>query len=158
MAKVLEESKGVGLIIDYGQDGTSDTLRAFSNHKQVPLTSFPGQVDVTADVDFFALRQSISARFTRTTGKSDNDEPIAPPDRQIHAFGPITQGEFLMRMGAGDMVIHSIEKDETTPEQAQRLTDALKYLVMPEHMGERYKVLAMAPKRQGIFAPAGMER
>ena len=62
-----------------------------------------------------------------------------------------------MRMGASDMVIHSIEQEETTPEQALKLTEALKYLVLPEHMGERYKVLALAPKREGIFAPAGME-
>lgn len=145
MAKVLEESQGVALMIDYGQDGTADTLRAFSKHRQVPLTSYPGRVDVTADVDFFALRNSVVANKETTQ------------DRQIHAFGPVTQGEFLMRMGAADMVINSIEQDDTTPEQAQRLTDALKYLVLPENMGERYKVLALAPKRDGIFAPAGME-
>lgn len=154
MAQVLEESKGVALMIDYGQDGTSDTLRAFSKHKQVPLTSYPGQVDVTADVDFYALRQAVEADRTPIR---DTPEEALPVDRKIHAFGPITQGEFLMRMGASDMVIHSIEQEETTPEQALKLTEALKYLVLPEHMGERYKVLALAPKREGIFAPAGME-
>ena len=147
MQQVLEESRGVALMIDYGQDGTSDTLRAFSKHQQVPLTSYPGQVDVTADVDFFALRNCIA--------NEHNDE--VPGDRRVYAFGPVTQGEFLMRMGAADMIINSIEQDETTPEQAQKLTDALKYLVFSEHMGERFKVLALAPKRDGIFAPAGME-
>ncbi len=147
IAKVLEENQGVSLMIDYGQDGTTDTLRAFSNHMQVPLTSFPGQVDVTADVDFFALRTAIGRR-------QDAD---VPEDRKIHAFGPVTQGEFLMRMGAADMVINSIEQDDTSPEQAQKLTEALKFLVLPEHMGEKFKVLALAPKRDGIFAPAGME-
>ena len=33
MVKVLEKSQGVALIIDYGQDGTTDTIRAFSNHQ-----------------------------------------------------------------------------------------------------------------------------
>ena len=144
---VLEENHGVALIIDYGQDGTADTLRAFSNHRQVPLTSYPGQVDVTADVDFYALRNSVVG---------DKNKEISQ-DRQIHAFGPVTQGEFLMRMGASDMVINSIEQEDTSQEHAQKLTDALKYLVLPEHMGERYKVLALAPKLEGIFAPAGME-
>jgi NADH dehydrogenase [ubiquinone] 1 alpha subcomplex assembly factor 7 len=139
MAKVLEESQGVSLIIDYGQEGTSDTLRAFSNHLQVPLTSYPGQVDVTADVDFYALKACLG-------------------NSEISAFGPVTQGEFLMRMGAGDMVIHAIEQPEATPEHAKRLSDALKYLVLPEHMGERYKVLALGRKRDGIFGPPGMER
>lgn len=135
MAKVLEDSQGVALIIDYGQDGTGDTLRAFSNHKQVPLTSYPGQVDVTADVDFFALKNCLKG------------------GGEIQAFGPVTQGEFLMRMGAGDMVIHKIEEESTTEEQALALSEALKFLVMPEHMGERYKVLAFGRKREGIFAP-----
>lgn len=154
MAQVLEESQGVALVIDYGQDGTGDTLRAFSNHKQVALTSLPGQVDVTADVDFFALRESVNER---PLALAKNARAPVDEDRRIHAFGPVKQGEFLMRMGAADMVIHSMEKDETSPELAQSLTDALKFLVMPEHMGERFKVLALAPKREGIFAPAGME-
>jgi NADH dehydrogenase [ubiquinone] 1 alpha subcomplex assembly factor 7 len=146
ISKVLEQSRGVALMIDYGQDGTADTLRAFSNHKQVPLTSRPGQVDVTADVDFFALRNAV---------QSSSEEVSVP--RQIHAFGPVPQGEFLMRMGAADMVINSIEQDDTSPDHAQKLSDALKYLVLPQHMGEKFKVLALAPKRDGIFAPAGME-
>lgn len=139
IAKVLDENDGAGLIFDYGQEGTGDTLRAFSNHKQVRLTSSPGQVDITADVDFFALKQSIK-------------------DGETQAFGPVTQGEFLMRMGAGDMVIKKIEEPSTTEEEAVAFSDALKYLVMPEHMGERFKVLAIGKKKEGIFAPPGMEK
>ena len=63
IAKVLEESQGAALIIDYGEEGTADTLRAFSKHEQVPLTSRPGQVDVTADVDFFALKNCLSGKM-----------------------------------------------------------------------------------------------
>jgi NADH dehydrogenase [ubiquinone] 1 alpha subcomplex assembly factor 7 len=141
MIQVLEESQGAALMIDYGQDGTGDSLRAFSKHAQVPLTSYPGEVDVTANVDFYALRQQ--AKETSQT---------------IHAFGPVTQGNFLMRMGAGEMVINSIEQPETTEEQAEKLSDALKYLILPEHMGEKFKVLCLSKKRDGIFAPPGMER
>jgi NADH dehydrogenase [ubiquinone] 1 alpha subcomplex assembly factor 7 len=140
MTTVLDESGGVALMIDYGQEGTGDTLRAFSNHKQVALTTAPGQVDVTADVDFFVLKNSL------------------PPKSAISAFGPITQGDFLMKMGASDMVIALIEEESTTEEQAQTLMQALKYLVMPEHMGERYKVLALGRKRDGIFAPPAFEK
>ena len=60
-------------------------------------------------------------------------------------------------MGAGDLTVNAIEKPETTEEQAQAFADALKYLVMPEHMGEKFKVLALARKRDGLFAPTGME-
>jgi NADH dehydrogenase [ubiquinone] 1 alpha subcomplex assembly factor 7 len=152
IAKVLEESQGVALLIDYGQDGTADTLRAFSNHQQVPLTSRPGQVDVTADVDFFALRKAV----VQPVSPSSESSQLSPQHR-IHAFGPVRQGEFLMRMGIADMVIHSIEQDTTSPDYAHALSEALKYLVLPEYMGDKFKVLALAPKRDGIFAPAGME-
>ena len=159
VAKILEESQGAALIIDYGEEGTTDTLRAFSRHQQVPLTSRPGQVDVTADVDFFALKNCLSVdAFKRnkddSSEKRDNDD-IVPTS--IHAFGPVPQGEFLMKMGAGELTMNAIEKDETTEEQAQAFADALKYLVMPEHMGQKFKVLALSRKRDGLFGPAGIE-
>ena len=153
MAQVIEERGGVALMIDYGQEGSGDTLRAFSNHTQVPLTSYPGQVDVTADVDFFALKNCLVKRQERLSqfgNKNDSDEIIS-------AFGPVTQGEFLMRMGASDMVIALIEQDSTTTEQANKFAEALKFLVFPEHMGEKFKVMAIGRKRDGIFAPPGLE-
>lgn len=61
-----------------------------------------------------------------------------------------------MRMGAGELTMNAIEKEETTDDQAQALADALKYLVMPEHMGEKFKVLALSRKREGLFGPAGL--
>ena len=153
VAKVLEESQGAALIIDYGEEGTADTLRAFSNHQQVPLTSRPGRVDVTADVDFFALKNCLSVDALKRN--KDNNEETIPAS--IHAFGPVAQGEFLMKMGAGELTVSAIEKDETTEEQAQAFADALQYLVMPEHMGEKFKVLALSRKRDDLFGPAGIE-
>lgn len=165
IVKVLEESTGAALIIDYGEEGTADTLRAFSRHRQVPLTSRPGQVDVTADVDFFAIKNSVLSSSstkeasTTVTGikGSLSSSATTTTTTEIHPFGPVPQGEFLMKMGAGDLTMNAIEKDETTEEQAQAMADALKYLVMPEHMGTKFKVLALARKRDGIFGPAGME-
>jgi NADH dehydrogenase [ubiquinone] 1 alpha subcomplex assembly factor 7 len=157
VAKVLEESEGAALIVDYGEEGTTDTLRAFSRHQQVPLTSRPGQVDVTADVDFFALKNCLSVdALKKNKDESSNDDNDIVPS-SIHAFGPVVQGEFLMKMGAGELTMSAIEKDETTEEQAQAFADALKYLVMPEHMGEKFKVLALSRKRDGLFGPAGIE-
>lgn len=156
IAIVLEESQGAALIVDYGEEGTSDTLRAFSRHKQVPLTSQPGMVDVTADVDFFALKNCLSTRaFARGSGK-DADHAVSMKELDIQVFGPVPQGEFLMKMGAGTLTINAIEKPETSEGQAQAMADALNYLVMPEHMGTKFKVLALARKRDGLFAPAGM--
>ena len=86
----------------------------------------------------------------RSVGGGSNDDAVS-------AFGPVTQGEFLMRMGASDMVIALIEQDSTTIEQANKFTEALKFLVLPEHMGEKFKVMAIGRKRDGIFAPPGLE-
>jgi NADH dehydrogenase [ubiquinone] 1 alpha subcomplex assembly factor 7 len=159
IVKVLEESKGAALIIDYGEEGTTDTLRAFSRHRQVPLTSRPGQVDVTADVDFFALKNCVVSSTVVDAASASYGDPGSKisSTSEIHPFGPVPQGEFLMKMGAGELTMNAIEKTETTEEQAQAMADALKYLVMPEHMGTKFKVLALARKRDGLFSPPGME-
>jgi NADH dehydrogenase [ubiquinone] 1 alpha subcomplex assembly factor 7 len=40
---------GACLIVDYGSGkGTGDSIRAFKSHKQVPVLSLPGEVDITA--------------------------------------------------------------------------------------------------------------
>jgi SAM-dependent MidA family methyltransferase len=97
----------------------------------------------------------LSSSSNKETGKTRS--PSSTATTKIHPFGPVPQGEFLMKMGAGDLTMNAIEKDETTEEQAQAMADALKYLVMPEHMGTKFKVLALARKRDGLFAPPGME-
>ena len=159
IASRIEECGGAALIIDYGKEGSGDTLRAFKRHKQAHPLSSPGGIDVTADVDFAALREAVNngmdkmrqmkreaeAEAAEQSGAALTDAPVA--------FGPVTQGEFLMKMGAVDRVVALIEKDSTTDKQAEDLCNALERLTQPEHMGERYKVLAIARKRDGIFAP-----
>jgi SAM-dependent MidA family methyltransferase len=72
-----------------------------------------------------------------------------------HAFGPTTQGQFLASMGAVERTIKLIEDDSTTDEQADDLCTALERLVSEEEMGQRFKVLAIAHKKEGIFSPPG---
>ena len=172
---------GAALIIDYGEDGASggDTLRGFWRHTQVHPLSRPGEVDVTADVDFGALRESVNRRVSleeslkrmRGTGKktdthtvedaelvSELKEKVSERSKEIlqpEAFGPIPQGQFLASMGIVERVERYIENDETTDDQAYELYSALERLVAPEQMGERYKVLAIAPKKEKMFPPPG---
>jgi NADH dehydrogenase [ubiquinone] 1 alpha subcomplex assembly factor 7 len=143
--KFIDKNGGAALIIDYGEEGSSDSIRGFSKHKQVPFLSRPGQVDVTADVDFAALRHVVNSR--RGPDDKDNKSPFA--------FGPIQQGKFLVSMGAAERAMHIIDDVKTTEEQAAELHDALERLISPECMGRRYKVLAIARKKDGIFEPAG---
>lgn len=170
---------GAALIIDYGGDGSTggDTLRGFWKHTQVHPLSKPGEVDVTADVDFGALREAVNRRVSlseslerkrrqqqrgrarnassvngseeTTTGPSEG-EPSRP-----EAFGPISQGSFLAQMGIVQRVEKKIEDPETTDEEAYELYSAMERLMLAEQMGERYKVLVIAPKKDFLFPPPG---
>ena len=171
---------GAALIIDYGGDGSSggDTTRGFYKHTQVHPLSRPGEVDVTADVDFGALREAVNQRVSLQESilRKQRQEGIAgsgvssseatnstTPDesnkkRQQHrpeAFGPITQGNFLAQMGIVQRVEKKIEDPETTDEEAYEIYSAIERLMLPEQMGERYKVLAIAAKKDGLFPPPG---
>lgn len=84
----------------------------------MPVLSRPGNVDITADVDFRALSYAVK-----------QIEGTAVP------YGPVTQGQFLMSLGAGDRVEALIDDDDTTEQQAEDLFAAFERLVSPEQMG-----------------------
>lgn len=94
----------------------------------------PGKADLTAWVDFGALRQAVEA---------------SNADASVH--GPITQGQFLMAMGMEhrlDMLLQS----KRTPEECASLEDGFAMLVAgvehhPQGMGETFKALAITPSR-----------
>lgn len=56
----------------------------------------------------------------------------------------LSQGEFLMRMGVADRVQQLLDSDDTSDEQAEHLFSSFNYLVAPEHMGQKFKVLCIA--------------
>lgn len=57
LARRVHEDDGAALVVDYGQDGpSSDSLRAIRCHQHVPLLEEPGLADLSANVDFDALR------------------------------------------------------------------------------------------------------
>jgi len=168
----IEKCNGAALIIDYGGDGSSggDTMRGFWRHTQVHPLSRPGEVDVTADVDFGALREAVNRRVTleeslekkrtgsRITRKQIEGTEISSSKHKgikAEAFGPITQGKFLASMGVVERVTKKIEDDSTTDDQALELYSAMERLMASDQMGERYKVLSIAPKKDNLFPPPG---
>ena len=180
--RIVKCNGGAALIVDYGGDGSSggDTLRGFWKHTQVHPLSRPGEVDVTADVDFGALREAVNSRMTleqsisrkmrqerrgkkETGSSSDGTTKVAFDDSSEkvtsallpQAFGPISQGKFLAQMGIVQRVEKKIEDPETTDEQAFEIYSAMERLLVAEQMGERYKVMAIAPKKDGLFPPPG---
>jgi NADH dehydrogenase [ubiquinone] 1 alpha subcomplex assembly factor 7 len=123
LAVHIREHGGAGLIIDYGYLGEAhhDTLQALKNHLFHPVLVAPGDADITAHVDFMSLME-----IARDAGN-------AVPDL-------ITQGEFLVRMGAQlrlEMLLR-----QATPEQRESLVTGLQRLISPQAMGDLFKVMA----------------
>lgn len=114
---------GCGLFVDYGV-GKSDrhSIRAFKDHKLLDsILECPGDADITANVDFGFLK-----RYTH---------------KDVECYGPITQMSFLMQMGIRERLQALLRN--ATAEQAKNLVSSYEYLVSPDKMGEKFKVMAI---------------
>src|SRR5260370_10367585 len=82
IASRVRDQDGAALIIDYGhlRSDAGDTFQAIARHSFTDPLKNPGQADVTAHVDFQALVR-------------------AAEDLGARVHGPVTQGEFLKRLG-----------------------------------------------------------
>jgi NADH dehydrogenase [ubiquinone] 1 alpha subcomplex assembly factor 7 len=125
-------SYGVVLVIDYGhvESGIGETLQAVARHGFAGPLDAPGEADLTAHVDFQALGEAAASKGAR-----------------VH--GPLTQGEFLRRLGIEERA-HRL-KAGATPKQAQEIDAALARLTEPGRtgMGELFKVMALAHPELG---------
>lgn len=135
-------TSGAALILDYGPSSTipSNTLRGIRSHKPCSPFSSPGLVDLSADVDFLALAESVLN---------------ASPNVEIH--GPVEQAFFLGSMGIKERAERLLRgaKDEET---RKRLETGWKRLVDrgPDGMGKTYKAMAIVPWQEGrVRRPVG---
>jgi SAM-dependent MidA family methyltransferase len=126
IATRVRHQDGAALIIDYGhlRSDAGDTFQAIARHSFADPLKNPGQADVTAHVDFQAL-----ARAAEDVGA------------RVH--GPVTQGEFLKRLGIETRAVALMAK--TTPEISADISSALKRLIDSGRggMGSMFKVLAI---------------
>ncbi|MEO5370124.1 MAG: SAM-dependent methyltransferase [Magnetococcus sp. DMHC-1] len=132
--------RGVILTIDYGYPEReyhhphrpAGRLVGHRHHERVddPL-AFPGEMDLTAHVDFSAL-----ARMGRASG--------------LETLGFTSQGWFLMGLGILTRLEKLLAGDKVPPAIKKQLPGAVQRLIMPDAMGERFKVLA-----QGTGLPPG---
>jgi SAM-dependent MidA family methyltransferase len=82
LGRRLARQGGAALVIDYGhtESAPGETLQAVGGHGYVDPLGAPGQVDLTAHVDFQALA-------------------LAAESMGVRVHGPLPQAEFLRRMG-----------------------------------------------------------
>ncbi|MEM7463414.1 MAG: class I SAM-dependent methyltransferase [Pseudomonadota bacterium] len=124
LSKRIVKCGGSALLIDYGHAGSQfgATFQAVRDHKQVDPLDTPGLADLTAHVDFAAL-QSVSTE----TG--------------AHASQILTQGEYLQLMGLAERA-GTLGADKPENQRAEIRSQAER-LVMPEQMGDLFKVMAI---------------
>ena len=123
LAQRLHAQGGAALIVDYGYvDGQAhDTFQAVSRHQYVDPFDAPGEQDLTAHVDFFALA-------------------VAAGKESVKVRGPVPQGEWLRRMGVearADALARS------APDRAGEVEAARARLTDPAAMGGLFKVMAL---------------
>lgn len=125
---------GAGLIIDYGhaRSAPGDTLQAVRNHEFADPFEAPGEVDLTAHVDFEALSRAVQR------GGAD-------------AHGPVGQGVFLEALGIGARA--EVLGKGANASQREDIRTALERLTAPSQMGSLFKVLGITPR--GAASPAG---
>ena len=132
---------GAALIIDYGPSSTVpvNTLRGIRGHRRVSPFVSPGEVDLSADVDFTALAE---AAINSSEG--------------VEIYGPVEQGVWLSQMGMKERArqLLATVKDEGKRKEMEL---GWKRLVEGGHtgMGKIYKVLAVVPESGGRRRPVG---
>jgi SAM-dependent MidA family methyltransferase len=130
IAAIIARNGGCALIFDYGGTGGGDTLQALQNHTKVDPLQAVGQSDLTAHVNFTALKDAVS---------------------DVQTTGPEPQGAFLERLGftaRAQQLAQNLRDDalETHIAAHRRLTH-------PDEMGQLFKAFAIVPPNAPI--PAG---
>jgi SAM-dependent MidA family methyltransferase len=128
IATRVRDQDGAALIIDYGhlRSDAGDTFQAIARHSFTDPLKAPGQADVTAHVDFQALTR-------------------AAEDLGARVHGPVTQGDFLKRLGIEQRAATLMAKT-ASHEVSAEIDGALKRLTGGGRggMGSMFKVLGVS--------------
>jgi SAM-dependent MidA family methyltransferase len=124
--------QGFVVLIDYGYTREQqlagrhrDTLMTYRRHQASPSPyEAPGEQDITAHVNFTALRSS---------GIQHGLDPIAL----------LTQSQFLIGIGEETQFADAFQECRL-PQERAKVALQLKHLISPEAMGEAFQVLLMS--------------
>ena len=138
LGRRLMHDGGAALVIDYGhaQTAVGDTLQAVGKHAYADPLGTPGNLDLTAHVDFQALALGVEGMG-------------------VNGFGAITQSQFLRRLG---IVTRAASlKAKAADATAAAIDAALKRLISEGEagMGNLFKAAAFAHPALGV--PPGFE-
>lgn len=131
----FDAAPGRALFIDYGSDATEfgDTLQALKRHEKVGVFSDPGNTDLTARVDFAALKAS-----AKDLGLSST--PI------------VTQSALLSRLG---IEVRAVTLARAKPDAKPKIARQLDRLMGAEQMGTLFKAICF--QSDGLSDVLGFE-
>ena len=131
LARRIAAQGGALLAVDYGYEGPAlgDTLQAVRGHAYANPYDAPGEQDLTAHVDFTTLAAAAQAEGATV-------------------WGPVEQGEWLVRLGIDG---RAAALARAAPDRAEQVAADRVRLVVD--MGRLFKVLAVASP--GWPEPAG---
>lgn len=122
------------LIIDYGHVGGrgGDTVQGLSRHRHADIFDRPGEIDLTAHVDF--------ARLVGAAGSAG-----------LSSAGPICQRDLLNQLG----IAHRLRQLVAGADAAQRQTliSAAERLIAPDQMGDLFKAVTLFSEGLPVPAP-----
>jgi SAM-dependent MidA family methyltransferase len=120
----FSRSPGAALLLDYGpaEATPEDSLQAVRGHRRADPLAHPGEVDLSAHVDFRAL-----ATAARAAGAA--------------VQGPVPQGEFLRRLGLPERT--AILCRAAGPAQAASLQSGARRLMDADAMGLLFKAICL---------------
>jgi NADH dehydrogenase [ubiquinone] 1 alpha subcomplex assembly factor 7 len=134
IARTIAVHSGAALIVDYGYGadaGFGETLQEVGDNAFKDILERPGEIDLSAHVDFAALGDEV-----RGNGAAN--------------FGPVGQGDFLDALGIRDRAEQLALRN---PGAAETIFTAIDRLIDPDQMGTLFKALAIMPK--SAAKPAG---
>jgi len=138
---------GGALAIDYGGEGPiADSLAAIRRHAFVDALSQVGSADLSAHVDFGALRAAAAL-----SGSAAADG--APP--AVRCLGPISQRALLASLGI-EARVGALMRGARSEAEAEALAAGAERLVAEEGMGGQYQCLALV-HAGAQEAPVGFE-
>jgi SAM-dependent MidA family methyltransferase len=125
LARRLAAQGGMLIVIDYGyyDRHAGDTLQAVHAHAYADPFVRPGRSDLTAHVDFSALKRA------------------AHSVRGIKVRGPLDQGDWLVAIGID---LRADQLTRSNPGRATELAAARMRLIHPDQMGTLFKVMGLS--------------
>ena len=132
IAAAFTEKQGFVILIDYGYTREEqlagrhrDTLMTYRRHQASPSPyQAPGEQDITAHVNFTALRS-------------------CDADRGLEQIALMTQAQFLLGIGEETQFADAFQ-DCKLPQERAKVALQLKHLISPEALGETFQVLLIS--------------